>query len=252
VTDAAVAATCITKGLTEGSHCEVCDAVIVAQQETATVGHAWDKATITMQPTPDRGGTIMYTCIHCGVKDYFSVPYTEKVQFEDVSDDDYFADAVAWAAEKKITTGVGEGLFGPNEGCTRGQVVTFLWRAAGKPVPTTTENPFEDVRENDFFYTAVLWAVENGITTGAGEGRFDPDSTCTRGQIVTFLWRTFGKETAEIENHFTDVENSAFYRDAVLWCVEGGITTGVNSEKFAPEATCTRGQVVTFLYRAYQ
>ena len=250
VTDAAVAATCITKGLTEGSHCEVCDAVITAQQETPTVGHTWGKGVITVEPTPDRGGTMMYTCIHCGVKDYFSVQYTEKVKFDDVSDDDYFADAVAWAAEKEITTGIGEGLFGPNEGCTRGQVVTFLWRAAGEPMPTVSENPFEDVSEGDFFYTAVLWAVEKGISTGVSAEKFDPASTCTRGQIVTFLWRSFGKEAAGIDNPFGDVSDGDYFYDAVLWAVDHGITTGVSAEKFAPDATCTRGQVVTFLYRA--
>ncbi len=171
------------------------------------------------------------------------------ITFTDVKDTDYFYDAVGWAVAKKITTGKTETTFDPNGDCTRGQFVTFLWRAAGEPEPTLTANPFADVKENDYFYKAVLWAVEKGITKGKTETAFDPNGTVTRGQAVTFQWRTAGEPASSAQSSFTDIKDGAYYFNAVLWAVEKGITKGKTETAFDPDGNCTRGQVVTFLYR---
>ena len=173
-------------------------------------------------------------------------------RFDDVQNEsDYFFDPVYWAVDKGITTGTSEKLFSPDAGCTRAQVVTFLWRAAGKPEPTSSVNPFDDVAEGQYYYKAVLWAVEKGITTGTSATTFRPERTCTRGQIVTFLWRYFGEPEPETtKNPFEDVPESQYYYKAILWAVENNITTGTTPTTFRPDNTCTRAQIVTFLYRA--
>ena len=172
--------------------------------------------------------------------------------FVDVTKDDYFYDAVLWAYNNSITDGVNEDHFAPKATCTRAQIVTFLYRAAGKPEVKVENNPFVDV-ENDRFYTeAILWAVENGITDGMDETHFAPDDTCTRGQIVTFLYRAAGKPEAKGENNpFVDIAEDKYYSKAVLWAVKEGITDGMDETHFAPDDTCTRGQAVTFLYRYF-
>ena len=172
--------------------------------------------------------------------------------FSDVAKNAYYYDAVEWAVEKGITKGTGDGTtFAPDAACTRAQIATFLWRAAGSPVPKSTAVPFKDVPAGAYYTTAVLWAAENGITTGTGDGTtFDPEGTCTRGQIVTMLCRYLKGSAAGAKNPFTDVPAGAYYTDAVLWAVNKGITTGTgNGTTFEPNATCTRGQIVTFLYR---
>ena len=176
-------------------------------------------------------------------------------RFEDVKDSSkFYYDPVYWAysAKPQVTNGIDDTHFGPDRNCTRGQVVTFLWRAAGCPPPVvTTSSTFTDVKAGAFYELAVAWAVEEGITNGMGADKFAPDATCTRGQIVTFLWRFAGqKEPKNLKTGFTDVPDSAFYAKAVAWAVENGVTNGVSDDRFAPNATCTRGQVVTFLYRA--
>ena len=173
-------------------------------------------------------------------------------RFDDVKDDkQFYYEPVYWAVEQKITKGTSEKLFSPDAGCTRGQVVTFLWRAAGEPEPTKAENPFKDVKETDYFYKGVLWAVEKGITKGTSADKFSPDATCTRAQIVTFLYRAAGEpELTEKANPFKDIAEGQYYADAVLWAVEKGVTRGRSADAFAPNATCTRGEIVTFLYRA--
>ena len=175
-------------------------------------------------------------------------------RFEDVKDENaFYFIPVYWAynARPQITNGLDLIYFGPNNSCTRGQVVTFLWRAAGCPAPESTETAFTDVKPGAFYEKAVAWAVEKGITNGMSETSFAPDATCTRGQIVTFLWRFKGKpESAGAENPFTDVAEGAFYYNAVLWAVQAGVTNGMSPTTFAPNSTCTRGQIVTFLYRA--
>ena len=171
--------------------------------------------------------------------------------FTDVTSGAYYYDAVKWAVENSITAGTGNGTtFSPDLGCTRAQVVTFLWRAAGSPAPKAASNPFTDISSNAYYYEAVLWAVENGVTAGTSNTTFSPDNTCTRGQIVTFLYRAVGTSAAG-SNPFTDVTNSAYYANAVKWAVTKSITSGTTATTFSPDQICTRAQIVTFLYRAY-
>lgn len=169
--------------------------------------------------------------------------------FDDVAQDAYYFDAVNWAVEQEITQGMGDGLFVPDATCTRAQVVTFLWRLAGTPTPQPPKFMFTDVAVGSWYDEAVLWAVENKVTDGMGEGIFLPDGTCTRSQIVTFLWKYAGKPSADAQNPFSDVAEDAWYAEAVLWAVDRGITTGLSETTFGPDAPCTRGQIVTFLYR---
>ena len=171
--------------------------------------------------------------------------------FVDVKEEDFFYESVLWAVENDITTGVDATHFGPTTACNRAQALTFLWRAAGEPEPTSAENPFVDVPAGSFYYKAVLWAVEKGITTGVDSTHFGPLTACNRAQAVTFLWRAMGKPASETEVTFTDVPEDAFYHDAVAWAVENGITTGMGDGTFAPLEICNRAQVVTFLYRTY-
>ena len=178
-------------------------------------------------------------------------PVDPEQPFVDVTEGAYYYDAMLWAVDNGITTGTSATTFEPGTACTRGQVVTFLWRAAGEPAPTTTETAFTDIEEGAYYYEAVLWAVENGITAGTSETTFSPNETCTRGQVVTFLWRAAEEpKAADAEHSFTDVSEGAFYYDAMLWAVENGITAGTTATTFAPSESCTRGQVVTFLFRA--
>ena len=170
--------------------------------------------------------------------------------FADVPVNAYFADAVKWAVDKGITNGLSDTMFGPYESCTRAQIVTFLWRAAGSPEPKTASS-FTDVPANAYYAKAVAWAVENGITNGMTETTFAPDATCTRGQSVTFLYRAL-KGTASGSTNFTDVKSDAFYADAINWAVANNVTNGTSNTTFSPNADCTRAEIVTFLYRAYQ
>ena len=181
-------------------------------------------------------------------------PLDELLCFDDVQEKaKYYYEPVFWAYnhEPQITKGVDDTHFGPDASCTRGQVVTFLWRAAGCPEPKETKTDFTDLKAGAFYEKAVAWAVENEITNGTGKTTFSPDITCTRGQIVTFLWRFKDSPKPEkAENAFTDLTPGAFYEDAVAWAVANKVTNGMTDTTFAPDATCTRGQVVTFLYRA--
>ena len=171
--------------------------------------------------------------------------------FRDVPSDAYYFEAVRWAVANNVTNGTSATTFSPEEGCTRAQAVTFLWRIAGKPAPTESKNPFTDVKEGTYYYNAVLWAVEKGITNGTSATTFSPEEVCTRAQAVTFLWRAAGKPApTESKNPFTDVKESEYYYNAVLWAVEKGITNGTSKTTFAPDDTCTRAQTVTFLFRA--
>ena len=221
-------ATCTEPGLTEGKKCSVCGEILVAQEEIPALGHDWH-------------GT---GCTRCDA--------TRENPFVDVPEDSFYIDPVLWAVEKGITTGATETTFNPNGVCQRAAVVTFLWRAAGSPEPTSTNNPFVDVKETDFFYKAVLWAVENEITNGLTTTTFGPYAECNRAQVVTFLWRAMEKpEPTAAEHPFTDVAEDQFYFVPMLWAVENGITNGLTETTFGPNATCNRAQVVTFLYRTY-
>lgn len=178
------------------------------------------------------------------------VKEVEVSPFADVATDAYYYDAVKWAVEKGVTNGVSETLFGPDQACTRAQIVTFLWRAAGSPEPKS-ESSFADVAADAYYAKAVAWAVENGITKGTSETTFHPDETCTRAQGVTFLYRALGK-LAAAQAGFTDVAADSYYADAVNWAAENGVTKGISETLFGPDGSCTRAQIVTFLYRAYQ
>jgi uncharacterized repeat protein (TIGR02543 family) len=169
--------------------------------------------------------------------------------FTDVSNETYYTDAVSWAVKKGITNGTSGTSFSPNSGCTRAQVVTFLWRAAGEPAATGSAS-FGDVSADAYYAAAVAWAVEQGITNGTGDDAFSPNATCTRGQIVTFLARYAQGKASTGDTGFADVTSGSYYAEAVAWAVENGVTNGTTSTTFAPDDTCTRGQVVTFLYRA--
>ena len=151
-----------------------------------------------------------------------------------------------------VTAGATETTFAPYDTCTRAQTVTFLWRAAGSPAPAAKENPFTDVKEGAYYYDAVLWAVENGITGGTSATTFSPNTTVTRAQVVTFLYRAAKSPAVTGESAFTDVASDAYYEDAVVWAVENEITDGVNETSFAPAQSCTRAQIVTFLFRSYK
>ncbi len=178
------------------------------------------------------------------------VKEVETSPFSDVSTSAYYYEAVKWAQEKGITGGIGNGLFGPNQPCTRAQIVTFLWRAAGSPEPKAMSS-FADVSTDAYYAKAVAWAVENGITTGTGDGKFSPDATCTRAQSVTFLFRAIGK-LVDSKAEFSDVLTDSYYANAVAWAVENGVTNGIGDGLFGPDNSCTRAQIVTFLFRAYQ
>ena len=174
----------------------------------------------------------------------------ETSPFSDVSTSAYYYEAVKWAQEKGITGGIGNGLFGPNQPCTRAQIVTFLWRAAGSPVVNYAMN-MTDVAEDAYYAEAVRWALSEGITTGTGDGKFSPDATCTRAQSVTFLFRAIGK-LVDSKAEFSDVLADSYYANAVDWAVENGVTNGIGDGLFGPNNSCTRAQIVTFLFRAYQ
>ena len=179
------------------------------------------------------------------------VKEVETSPFSDVSTSAYYYEAVKWAQEKGITGGIGNGLFGPNQPCTRAQIVTFLWRAAGSSEPKSMSS-FSDVSADSYYAKAVAWAVENGITTGTGDGKFSPDATCTREQAVAFLYRASGSPAVSGGSAFSDVAANAYYADAVAWAEKNGVTGGIGGGLFGSGNTCTRAQIVTFLYRAYQ
>ena len=223
--------------------------------ETETVNTT---AEVTKEATYEEEGEIVYTATFeneaFGTQTRTVVtPKLEKppVVFDDVPEDAYYAEPVNWAVAHGITNGTSATTFSPDSTCTRGQVVTFLWRAMGSPEPTSNENPFTDVKETDYFYKAVLWAKETGVTAGTSATTFSPGNGCTRAQVVTFLWRAEGKPApTSSTNPFTDVPAGQYYTDAVLWAVENGITNGTSATTFSPDKTCTRGQIVTFLWRA--
>ena len=177
-------------------------------------------------------------------------PTPGKSTFVDVPEDSYYYEPVEWAVGNGITTGVTSEYFDPDGICTRAQAVTFLWRAAGEPAPKSAAMPFTDVPAGSYYYQAVLWAVENGVTKGTSSTAFSPDANCSRAQIVTFLWRANGSLTAGSGAQFGDVSAAAYYAQAVAWAVEKGVTDGIGNGQFGPDLNCTRAQIVTFLYRS--
>ncbi len=173
------------------------------------------------------------------------------MQFTDVSEESYYYDAVNWAVANGIVSGVAEDVFAPEETCSRGQIAAFLWRLAGCPAPFADVVPYTDVETDSYYYDAILWAAENGIVKGMDELSFCPEMVLTRAQAVVFLWRAAGMPAPSGERAFADVSETAYYHDAVLWATENGITSGTGADLFSPDAPCQRGQIVTFLYRAF-
>ena len=200
----------------------------------------------------DKGGgryTFVMPAGKITVKAVFMDDNTMLNFFTDVHAEDYYYDAVLWAAQEGVTGGTSDTLFAPNAGCTRAQAVTFLWRAAGSPEPKSADLPFTDVPADAYYTKAVAWAVENGVAKGVSETEFAPDASCTRAQIVTFLWRAQKSPASGGENPFTDVPADAYYAKAVAWAVENGVAKGVGETAFAPNDNCTRAQIVTLIYR---
>lgn len=225
---------------------------------TPDAGYRLDKLTVT-----DKNGNVLKLTDKGDGKYSFTMPdgkvevkavFAKKVEtspFGDVSTDAYYYKAVQWAQEKGITDGISSDLFGPKQPCTRSQIVTFLWRAAGSPEPKGTAAGMTDVVPGSYYAKAVAWAVENGITTGTAEGTFSPDATCTRAQAVTFLARAQNAK-ATGKTAFSDVPADSYFADAVAWAQANGVTTGTSETTFSPDSDCTRAQIVTFLYRANQ
>ena len=273
-------ATCKETGIAR-HNCTKCGATIIKEIES---NHVWDEGTITKEPTCTEEGAKLCTCTVCGTKSTIAVPkiphtvvncicsvcgvgchdykngtctrcgvkdpnYKPQANFTDVAPGSYCYEAVKWAVANGITNGTDATHFSPNAGCTRGQVVTFLWRAAGEPVVGGNVR-FVDVAPGSYCYEAVKWAVANGITKGTDATHFSPNATCTRGQVVTFMYRAEGEPAVGGSSGFVDVAAGSYCYNAVQWAVANGITKGTDTTHFSPSATCTRGQVVTFLYRA--
>ena len=254
---------CTTEGLRRGQ-CIRCTAT--TQEVITPLGHRHDA--IVTDPTCTEAGFTTHTCFRCGdsYQDSHRDPLGhdwsgniclrcgEKLTnpFVDVPEDSFYYAPVIWAVELGITNGTSATTFGPSDSCMRAHVVTFLWRAAGSPEPASHHNPFVDVTETDFYYKAVLWAVENGITNGLDASHFGPFAYCNRAQVVTFLHRALNSPyPATDHNPFSDVPAGSFYHIPVLWAVEKGITNGLSATEFGPNSICNRAQIVTFLYRAF-
>ena len=238
-------ATCNTDGYTGDVVCSVCKEVIEKGQVVKATGkHSYKDGVCTVC-----GKKQSLTGISTDTNAYIKAAEDTFVDVRNSDLPDDVKEAIGWAFINGITTGISDTEFGPFLSCTRAQVVTFLWRAEGCPAPKTTKMPFTDVAEGAYYYDAVLWAVENGITKGTSDTTFSPDATVTRAQVVTFLWRAEGAPKAAGENPFTDVAEGAYYYDAVIWAVKEGITKGISETQFGSGNACLRYQIVTFLYR---
>ena len=241
-----VAPTCTARGYTS-HYCPGCGDRFRTDY-TDPLGHRYDDGVVTKEPTLTAMGRILYTCIGCGDTYQEMIPKLTN-PFEDIDENAYYFDAVIWAVNNGITTGMDETHFAPDAPCSRAQVVTFLWRSEGCPMPEGTANPFADVPDDAFYTDAVLWAYEQEITTGTDSRHFSPLDPCNRAQVVTFLHRLRGEPASAGAVSFPDVTPGDYYYIAVLWAAERGITVGMDGGRFCPALTCTRGQIVTFLYR---
>lgn len=252
-------ATCTETG-TAVYVCEKCHATYT--ETLAALGHDWDDGVLVREPTLSEDGERRYTCKRNAAHTKTErIPHLEACDGGEgcpsraLTDVDRSADswshaAIDWAVSAGVTNGVDNSHFAPEAGCTRAQAVTFLWRASGSPEPASESDPFSDTADGSYYGKAVRWAVENGITNGTSRTEFSPDAVCTRAQIVTFLWRLNGSSSGAGGGTFADVPADSYYADAVAWAVAQGITTGVSATAFAPDSTCTRAHIVTFLYRS--
>ena len=265
----AKAPTCTEPGVTKGTVCKVCKKVLSAQETVPALGHktelvnakeatcleagyTGDKVCTVCKQTIEKGTEVKAlghnyvkgVCTRCDAKQPGYNPFT------DVKKGPYY-DAILWAYCNGVTNGISDTVFGVDNGCTRAQIVTFLYRAAGQPKVENVKNPFTDVSKNSTYYNAIMWAVEKGITTGKTATTFDPNAVCTRGQIVTFLWRYEKAPIVSSLAKFDDVAANSYCYNAVMWAVENGITNGKTTTTFAPNDTCTRAQAVTFIYREF-
>ena len=259
VTDPAVEASCTEPGLTEGSHCSECHTVFTAQQEVSPLGHSWGEWTVTKEATYESPGIKQRVCSrnpsHVETEE---IPKLTRSGFSDVQDPHHaYYNAIYWAADAGITKGYPDGTFGIDRPCTRGEMIMFLWRYIGKPAPkTVSKSPFKDVEKTHAFYKAILWASQKGITKGYSDGTFGINRNVSRGECMMFLWRLKGKPAPKTvsKSPFKDVPKNHVFYNAILWGYQKKITTGYTSgEKkgtFGIDENCTRGQIVTFLYRA--
>ena len=221
--------------------------------------HTWGEWEVTKEATETEAGEKVRECSVCGEKETEEIPAlgtpdptptpTPSNPFEDVKENDWFYKAVLWGAENKVVAGLTETKFGPAAVCTRAQIVAFLWRAADRPEPQSTECPFTDVAESEFYYKAMLWAVENNIAKGYAEDKFAPDATCTRAEMATFLWRVDGRKPVEGESPFSDVTNADYFYTPAIWASQNKIVSGYEDGTFAPYNTIARAETVTMLYR---
>ena len=244
------APTCTEHGFTTHT-CTACGDSFT-DSHTELADHTFGDWVLTIAPTYLNTGLETKKCTHCGLEEYrLTDPLGNP--FTDVPDGSFYYDPVLWAVEEGITNGTSPTTFGPGQNCMRAQVVTFLWRAAGSPKPGSDANPFVDVKETDFFYQAVLWAVEKGITNGLDATHFGPMAYCNRAQVVTFLHRSLGSPAVENSgNPFTDVPDGQWFTVPILWAVEKSITNGLSPTTFGPNNLCNRAQIVTFLYRTFE
>ena len=200
----------------------------------------------------ENGYTGDVVCLNCeNIIEAGEIVKKPVCSFADVVKKDFFYKPVMWASFENVTTGVSPTEFAPYNKCTRAQVVTFLYRAAGEPEVVKKDLSFKDVPKDKYYYDAVCWALEEGIVTGFSEERFGPEATCTRGQVVTMLWRMLGKPGFANKNPFEDISQVDYFYEAVLWAYQNKVTTGVSNSRFAPQEPCTRAHVVTFLYRVF-
>ena len=245
---------CIEQGYTTHT-CSVCGSSYVDSYVNA-LGHDWDEGVVTVQPTDSKDGEKRFTCARCQETYTEILPKLNRENpFLDVGTSNWFYDQVLWAYyhDPQITSGTDAMHFSPNAGCTREQIVTFLWAANGKPEPEGTGTAFSDVASDAWYYKPVQWAVENGYTSGMGDGSFGVGQSCIRAQAMTFLYAAAGKPTdfAMPETAFSDVAEGDWFYTPVMWALSKGITAGLGNGVFGASSTCTRAQIVTFLYKAY-
>ena len=233
--------TCTAGGYTRYT-CRACSSYYIAEY-TSPLGHWYDNGVLIREPTETALGRVRFTCIRC------SESYLMTYAFRDIDSNAYYFTPVIWAVNTGIASGMDETHFCPNDLCDRSQVVTFLWRAAGKPEPDATAHPFRDVPRGCYYEKAVLWAYRSGITSGTDPDLFSPYEPCSRAQVVTFLHRMRGRPEPTGSSSFPDVSRDSYYHKAVLWAAERGITVGMGGGYFCPDNGCTRAEIVTFLYR---